>query len=151
MLSIWSARCATTTRVAVYLDTSVLVSAFIEDDHSERSAAFLVRTPHVVVSRWAEAEFSSALGLRKRRGVLDDASRLRVEATFDGWLADKPRCRLDDEDVARCRRLIRDGVRLRTPDALHLALLLRHGYRLATLDRDLTAAARELGVEVITP
>ena len=137
--------------MAIYLVTSVLVSAFIEDDHSERSAAFLVRTPEVVISRWAEAEFTSALGLRRRRSLLDDASRLRVEALFDGWLADKTRCRVDDEDICRCRRLIRDGVPLRTPDALHLALVLRHGHPLATLDRDLGEAAARMGVEVVSP
>lgn len=137
--------------MAVYLDTSVLVSAFVEDNHSERAAAFLVRTPDVVISRWAEAEFSSALGLRARRGALDDPARLRIEAAFDGWRAGKTRCRIEDGDIVRCRHLIRDGVALRTPDALHLAVVLRHDYALATFDHDLGQAAIRVGVERVTP
>lgn len=134
-----------------YLDTSVLVSAFVEDDHSDRAAAFLVRNANVVVSRWAQAEFSSALAFRSRAGSLADEDRRAIETTFDDWADLQARCPLDEADVSRCRRLIRERVRLRTPDALHLAMVLRHGFRLATFDRDLAYAAEVQGVEVVVP
>jgi uncharacterized protein len=135
----------------VYLDTSVLVSAFVEDDHSDRAAAFLVRNVDVVVSRWARAEFSSAVALRSRASNLSDQERRAIEMTFDDWAELQAGCPMDEADVSRCRRLIRDGARLRTPDALHLALVLRHGLRLATFDRDLALAAEVQGVEVVVP
>lgn len=137
--------------MTLYLDTSVLVSAFVEDDHSDRAAAFLVRHADVAVSRWGQAEFSSALALLSRTGDLDDEERRAIETTFDGWIERQQKCPLDEADVNRCRRLIQDGVRLRTPDALHLALVLRRGYGLATFDRDLARAAELSGVEVVIP
>jgi uncharacterized protein len=136
--------------LALYLDTSVLVSAFVQDEHSEWAAALLIRRTDVVVSRWAEAEFSSALGLRVRSGAMKADKRDQIEAIFDGWRVGCDECRLDDLDFVRCRALLRDGVRLRTPDALHLAVVLRHGFDLATLDKELAAAARLKGVEVVS-
>jgi predicted nucleic acid-binding protein len=56
-----------------------------------------------------------------------------------------------DADHSHARRLLRDDVRLRASDALHVAVALRCGYRLATLDADMAAAARGLGLEVIAP
>ena len=136
--------------MALYLDTSVLVSAFVQDEHSEWAAALLIRRADVVVSRWVEAEFSSALGLRVRSGAMKADKRDQIEAEFDGWRLGRDECRLDDLDFVRCRALLRDGLRLRTPDALHLAVVLRHGFDLATLDKELAAAARLKGVEVVS-
>lgn len=73
-----------------------------------------------------------------------------IEAAFDGWRVGRDECRLDDLDFVRCRALLRDGARLRTPDALHLAVVLRHGFDLATLDKELATAARLSGVEVVS-
>ena len=134
----------------LYLDTSVLVSAFVEDDHSDWAAKLLIRNPDVVVSRWAETEFSSALGLRVRSSAMSLSQRAKIETEFDGWRSGRGECRIDDHDMMRCRRLLLDGVRLRTPDALHLSVVLRHGYALATLDSDLATAARLEGVEVVS-
>lgn len=134
----------------LYLDTSLLVSAFVEDDHSDWAAKLLIRAPDVVVSRWAETEFSSALGLRVRSNAMDLSERAEIEAEFDGWRSGRGSCRVEDHDMVRCRRLLLDGVRLRTPDALHLSVVLRHGYALATLDKYLAAAAKLKGVEVIS-
>ena len=136
--------------MALYLDTSVLVSAFVQDDHSEWAAALLIRRTDVVVSRWAETEFSSALGLRVRSGALKADKRAQIEDLFDGWRIGRGECSMDDQDFSRCRLLLRQGVRLRTPDALHLAVVLRHGCDMATLDKDLAAAARLEGVEVVS-
>lgn len=70
---------------------------------------------------------------------------------LDRMLTDKARCRVDDEGIDRDRRLMRHGVPLRTPDALHLALVMRDGRRLAALDRDLGGAAARMGVVVVSP
>ena len=136
--------------MALYLDTSVLVSAFVQDDHSEWAAALLIRRADIVVSRWAETEFSSALGLRVRSGAMKADKRDQIEDTFEEWRRGRGECRMDDQDFSRCRLLLRQGVRLRTPDALQLAVVLRHDYDMATLDKGLATAARLQGVEVVS-
>lgn len=137
--------------MTIYLDTSVLFSVFHEDAHSERVSAWLAHLDTFAFSRWTVAEISSALGVQGRMRRLTAAARRELESELDGWLADRPVSALVDADLAQARRLLRDDVRLRTPDALHLALVLRQGYRLATLDDDMAAAAQSLGIEVIVP
>jgi predicted nucleic acid-binding protein len=137
--------------LTVYLDASVLFSVFHEDVHSERVTAWLAGLDDFAFSRWTVAEVSSALGvqIRARRLTADD--RLELERELDRWLAGRPVCVLLDADVLQARQLVRDDMRLRTPDALHVAVALRNGYQLATLDVDMAAAARSLGIEVVVP
>lgn len=137
--------------MTVYLDTSVLFSAFHEDDHSDRVSDWMSQLDNFAFSRWTIAEISSALGVQVRMRRLTARARKALEAELDEWLVDRPVCALSDADLAQARRLLRAEVRLRTPDALHLALVLRHGYRLATLDQDMANAARALGIEIVTP
>ena len=56
-----------------------------------------------------------------------------------------------DGDMVEARRLVKNDVRLRAPDALHLALAARHGCSLATLDEDMASVARDIGLTVIVP
>lgn len=134
--------------MTIYLDTSVLFSAFHEDAHSGRVSAWLADQATFAFSRWTMAEISSALGVQVRMRRLTPEARRSLELELDGWLADRPLCAVVDADLAQARRLLRDDVRLRMPDALHLALVLRNGYQLATLDDDMAAGARSLGIEV---
>lgn len=137
--------------MTIYLDTSVLLPAFHEDGHSERVSDWLSRLDNFAFSRWTVAEISSALGIQVRMRRLTAEARRKIELELDGWLVGRPISALTDMDLVQARRLVRDDVRLRTPDALHLALVLRHGYRLATLDDDMAQAARTLGIEVVVP
>ena len=137
--------------MTIYLDTSVLFSAFHEDDHSERVSVWLTQLDNFAFSRWTIAEISSALGVQVRMRRLTARARRELELKLDKWLVGRPICAFADADFAEARRLLRDGVRLRTPDALHLALVVRQGYRLATLDEDMAAAARTMGIEVTVP
>lgn len=137
--------------MTVYLDASVLFSVFHEDSHSERVSAWLAQLDDFAFSHWTTAEVSSALGVQVRMHRLPADMRDDLELELDRWLTGRPRCAVVDADFVQARQLVREDVRLRTPDALHVALALRCGYRLATLDADMAAAARTLGVEVVTP
>lgn len=137
--------------MTIYLDTSVLLPAFHDDGHSERVSDWLSGLDNFAFSRWTVAEISSALGIQVRMRRLTPEARRDIEFELDGWLLDRPVCALADADLVQARRLLRDDVRLRTPDALHLALVMRHGYRLATLDDDMAQAARTLGLAVVAP
>ncbi|MBX3476935.1 MAG: type II toxin-antitoxin system VapC family toxin [Brevundimonas sp.] len=133
-----------------YLDTSILVSAIHLDDHSSRVTAWLASTD-VIWSRWALTEISSALAVQVRMGRLADKARRGLEIRLDAWLGGREVIDVLNEDVVLARDLVRGDVRLRAPDALHLAIALREGLPLATLDRDMAAAARDAGLVVLTP
>jgi len=52
-------------------------------------------------------------------------------------------------DIAQADRFLRRlDLTLRTPDAIHIAIVLRLGASLATFDRGMTLAAQVLGVAV---
>jgi predicted nucleic acid-binding protein len=72
--------------LSVYLDTSVLVSLFVRDGHTDRVLSWAqTQTEPPQVSDWAVTEFSSALGLRRRLGQLEEADRANLELALDGW------------------------------------------------------------------
>jgi predicted nucleic acid-binding protein len=139
--------------LSIYLDTSVAVSLFVRDPHSARAEAWLSTAPQgVTLSAWTVAEFSSALAGRERMGQTTPTDRAAAERSFELWFAtfghDAP---IQGRDFDFVRELIRhDRVRLRTPDALHLAIAHRIGARLATLDTSLAAAALAIGVALET-
>ncbi|MDO9588458.1 MAG: PIN domain-containing protein, partial [Brevundimonas sp.] len=58
----------------------------------------------------------------------------------------------ESRDIRAAERLVRAfELKLRAPDAIHLAVCLRHDFRLATLDKKLAFAARAFGVACINP
>ncbi len=137
--------------MTVYLDTSVLVSLFHSDKHTERTSLWIAGVDAFVMSSWTLTEFSSALAVNTRMHNLADRSRREFELQLDQWLESRVVLPVAYGDMAEARRLIRNDVRLRAPDALHLALAVRHRCSLATLDEDMAAVARDIGLTVIVP
>lgn len=135
-----------------YLDASFLVPLFVDDDWTERAKRWAASEPDVVVSDWAVTEFSSALSLHVRKRRIDADERDEAENALDWWLAgritEEP---VDPEDVVAARGLLHRHDKLRAPDALHLAIVLRLGVGLVTYDGDLADAARAENVIVVTP
>jgi hypothetical protein len=93
-------------------------------------------------------EFSSALSIKVRTGQLGSEHRADALAFFrsmaETTLTVIPISRSDFTAAARFSDRHETG--LRAGDALHLAVVANHGFRLVSLDRLLNAAARELGV-----
>ncbi|GAW41837.1 tRNA(fMet)-specific endonuclease VapC [Brevundimonas sp. SH203] len=137
--------------MTVYLDTSVLMSLFQTDNHTARASAWIAGVDDFVMSSWTVTEFSSALGVRTRMRNLLDKERREFELQLDQWLSGRVVLSVIDNDMLEARRLVRHDVRLRAPDGLHLALAVRHGCSLATLDEDMAAVARDIGLTVIVP
>jgi predicted nucleic acid-binding protein len=137
--------------LTVYLDTSVLMSLFQTDKHTERSSAWIARVDAFVMSSWTLTEFSSALAVKTRMRNLLDRDRREFELQLDQWLRSRVVLSVVDADMVEARRLVRNDVRLRAPDALHLALAARHGCSLATLDEDMAKVATDIGLQVIVP
>lgn len=138
--------------MSLYLDASFLVPLFVDDDWTDRARAWAISEPEVMVSDWAVAEFSSALSLHVRKGRLDPDERDEAENALNDWLTGRVREEpLDPDDAPRARMLIHRHPKLRTPDALHLAIMLRLGVGPVTYDLDLAAAGHAEGVTVVTP
>lgn len=133
----------------VYLDASVLVALFMEEQSTPRAEGLLSsRLRAILVSDFASAEFASALARRVRMGeLLREQANLAFTA-FDAWapLATE-RVEIAPEDVRTAEAFIRRlDLPLRTPDAIHIALAQRHGAILATLDGKMRLAAQRLGL-----
>jgi predicted nucleic acid-binding protein len=137
--------------VSVYLDASVLVALFTRDVFTARSDAFLRdRSPELLISDFAAAEFTSAVALRTRRGDLTrDDARLAF-SRFDAWthrVARRAETRA--ADVAAADALLRRlDLPLRTPDALNIAIAQREKASLMTFDVKMAASTRALGLAV---
>lgn len=137
--------------MSVYLDTSVLVALLTNDTLSTRAADFLRETkPSVVVSDFAAAEFASAIARRVGTGelTLDDARH--VFSTLDAWLARATRrIEMTAADVTAAAAFLRRlDLTLRTPDALHIAIVERTGTTLMTFDTKMADSARILGTKL---
>jgi predicted nucleic acid-binding protein len=140
--------------MSLYLDASVLVPTITEEPSSAAvDAIILANSGELIVSEYAAAEVASALSRLVRMGRLDEPDAKGRLSDFDEWrtsgtdLADfgAHDCRLANRYAHRFE------LKLRAPDTLHLAICRRLGFQLATLDRRLAAAAREVGVEVLIP
>jgi predicted nucleic acid-binding protein len=131
-----------------YLDTSVLVPFYVEETRSADTESWLIGLGHapLTVSPWGIAEFSSALGLKARRGELDQADLSKAEAGFREFVAGRVRLvEIVTQDFYRAAELCeRWSVGLRAGDALHLAIAERRGLTVCTLDRGMWTAAQVL-------
>lgn len=136
--------------MSTYLDSSVLVSLFVKDTLTPRAQACAERLAEIEYSTWCQAEFASALGNRVRTGELDEDEVVEAQRTFDAWCVSLgPPLPVLNDDVLEAERLLRRlELKLRAPDALHIALVRRLELRVATLDDRMAKAAALLGLLV---
>ena len=110
---------------------------------------FAQLTDRPTLSYWTVAEFSSAAAMQERIGRIATDRRLLAEQHFDAWLTTIEHWPVLRTDFELARDFIRRGrAKLRTPDALHLAIARRLDAEIATLDGGLADAARDVGVLV---
>jgi hypothetical protein len=135
--------------LSTYVDTSVVVSFFIQDDHALKARAWAASGARIVLSDWTRTEFTSALSHQVRLGALTEPEREAAESVFDRWVSRMVVLEVERERFEDARRLMRAHRRLRAPDALHLAIAVSSGLALATADQDMKAAARLEGLAVV--
>ncbi len=138
----------------VYLDASALVKLLVPEPESDPLNAALVGAGDVVISDLALTEAASALGRRRREGVLTPAEMRRLYREAER-LADACRgAELTPPVHRRAERLLL-GVHpgpLRALDALHVALALEAGAAtVVTYDPRLRDAAASQGLFVAAP
>jgi uncharacterized protein len=140
--------------VSAYLDTSVLLPTLIAEPSTQAVYDCLgAVNRELLVSDFAAAEVASALSHLVRMELLAGADAFARLEDFDAWRATMS---LPVDIGAADARLAyiyarRFELRLRAPDALHLAIARRLDATLVTLDRRLASAARELGIVVEQP
>ena len=129
----------------------MLVSLLHEDHHTVRVLDWAGGVDALVLSTWTATEFTSALSVQSRMQRLIDRDRRKLELDLDHWLSTRVVLDVLNSDIIAARRLVRNDVRLRAPDSIHLAIAVRHGCVLATLDADMAAVARDIGLDIVVP
>ncbi|MGI9170799.1 MAG: type II toxin-antitoxin system VapC family toxin, partial [Caulobacteraceae bacterium] len=136
----------------LYLDASALVASVVTEASSPIIDRLLLRAETAFeVSGLAVVEVSSAISRLYRMGVLSEQqARLRLEE-FDIWLArDASLIQQNEADTQAANDFVRRfQLKLRAPDALHLAICQRREARLVTFDRRLATAAEALEIAVL--
>ncbi|HTV68641.1 MAG TPA: type II toxin-antitoxin system VapC family toxin [Rhizobiaceae bacterium] len=137
----------------IYVDTSVMVAAIIPEQASERVRGWLEKqsADDLSVSDWTVTEFSSALSIKMRSGRLAIDDRNTVLEAFSRIVEESfERFRVERADFTAAARFAeRHDLGLRAGDALHVAIAIANGTRLATLDKTLAKAATAAGVNCI--
>ncbi len=139
----------------VYIDTSALAKWYLNEDRSDDVEAFLTKTGPAAVSTLTLVEMRSLLARRRRDREITARHEARVFATVQedvrhGFLVCHP---VGDETFTAALAVLTLAADhpLRTLDALHLAIARELGAAvLATADRVQAAAARKLGLKVVS-
>jgi uncharacterized protein len=138
--------------LSVYLDASILVSLFTVDTLTARAdAALRERSPLLMVSDFAAAEFASAMARRVRMQIITADEARAAFSTFDAWIARTTTLiSVTSADVTAAAGFLRRlDLTLRTQDALHIAIAQRVGAALFTFDQQMASAARALGTNAL--
>jgi predicted nucleic acid-binding protein len=135
--------------VTLVIDSSITLAWCFEDEGADVAVGLLNRVVEngAVVSGLWRLEVANGLQVAVRRGRIDRAYR-------DATLADlcDLAIEIDAETEARAWTEIlhlADRLRLTVYDAAYLELAQRRRLPLATLDKDLVAAGKALGVDVV--
>lgn len=138
--------------MGLYLDASALVSLFAADRFSTPASRLLSgsREP-LLVSAFGSAEFASAIARLVRERLWSEAQARMCFGEYDQWLERATtHVGIEAADIRLATGIIRRlDLRLRAPDAIHLAIAQRLGATLATFDRQLGTAAAAFGVAVV--
>lgn len=127
-----------------YMDTSIVVVLLTREPAAERVSAWLrEQIPGSLhLSGWTVTEFSSALSLKLRTDQIGTEQKATALAAFNRLVSRSlvvlPVASQDFHAAARlCDR---SELSLRAADSLHIAIAVRTGLPIATLDKVMAAA-----------
>lgn len=135
----------------IYLDTSAVIALLTVDAFSEAAAARLsANAMPLAVSDFTTAEVYAVLAVQARRGDIAEAQRDAAAMRYDRFRVVEAQCyALHADDVRLAGQFVRRfDLKLRAPDAMHLAICRRIGTRLLSFDDDQCAAAVQLGISL---
>ncbi len=137
--------------MSIYLDASVLLPTIIPEPGSMAVDQFLDSAhSEFHVSEFAAAEVSSAISRLVRMGLVNEPTANLRLAAFDAWRLDSAESiEVAGADVRLADVIVRRfDLKLRAPDALHVAICRRLDLTLVTMDRRLAGAGEAFGVVV---
>jgi uncharacterized protein len=134
--------------LTAYLDTSVVVSLLLVEDHGRRARDLVAAQSDLIISDLTAAAFASALAIQYRRGRVEASEARTAFALFDKWCGSVPRrIEVTAADVRSAEAIIRQlDHALKAPDATHISIARRLGASLATFDTAMMREAVRLGV-----
>ena len=134
---------------AFVADASVALAWHFEDERATATTALLRRSvvDGIVVPRHWFAEVSNGLLVGERRGRSEAANSVGFIAMLLDRMIEIDE--LDDADMFTRILPLARAHRLTVYDAIYLELAGRRGLPLATLDSQLTDAARGVGIEIL--
>lgn len=137
----------------IYLDASVIVSAITKEPRTEAVQRWLANQGdnELCISGWTITEVASALSMKVRMGHLGVNEAAHLQRNWRTALADglKKMPVVSEAFERAVNTLANHALGLRAGDALHIAIADLNGCNLATLDKVMASAARQLGVEVV--
>ncbi len=137
-----------------YIDASALAAIMLKEPASGAVDDLVrVRSDTLFVSDFCLAECTSALATFARRKNWSRSQTDGLWPELDGWVAVTAQSvPTEAEDVTQAISIVRRfDLKLRAPDAIHVATAARLEARLITLDRRMARAATALGVACINP
>ena len=140
--------------MSFYLDASVLVAMLVQEPSSSAVSRFLSQVDEpLLVSDFAAAEVASSVSRLVRMSQLTAEAGHRALARLDTWRASATsHIEVVNSDIVEAGGLVRRfELKLKAPEALHLAISLRAAAKLVTRDRVLTDAATACGATPIQP
>ena len=136
----------------IVCDTSVVVAYYVPEDHSDRAEKILRQHDQRCIAALVLTETSSAL----RRKVQDrELSKAQAQAALDAFRRDVVLGLFRVINVERrhfdhaAAQMWNTKERLRTLDALHLAVAELDGFPMVTADEVMAKAAKELRIITI--
>lgn len=136
-----------------YLDTSLIVAAVSKEFKSPDIQVWFATQPagRLCTSPWAITEASSALAMKRRAGTITEDDWQRALATIqkliDEILVMEPV--RDNHFFTAARFADRIESKLRSGDALHMAIAQSVNARVCTLDKVFAAAGPIIGVRTL--
>ena len=135
-----------------YLDTSVIAAYYCPEPLSGKAEDFLTLHPRPAISSLTELEMFSAMSRKIREGGLNRKTAGKIAGKFLGHVDGHFYRYLPVE--SHHYRLARDWIglfstRLKTLDALHLAIAFSEGLTLVTADHELAESAQTLSLDSI--
>jgi predicted nucleic acid-binding protein len=137
-----------------YLDTSVLLSAYLPDIHSSKVLSFLSKNKGFAVSMWNDLEFRGAIGLHVRQELITQSQAERVLTRYQ---RDRQRnvytlVEFSNQHFqAALDSFLSFAFPLKSADALHVGIAQVEKLKLVTLDENQAKAGRQVKVKSVMP
>lgn len=138
--------------MTIYLDTSALIPLHVDEPSSVSLASMVGKSIDLpMLSNYGVGEFSAVVSRYVRMALMSPPQAKALLADFDAWLPLGARLiDIAPHDLARATAIARQfDLKLRFPDALHVAICDNRAMTLVTRDRQMAVAAKMLHLTVV--